>query len=51
MPGAPTTSIAAIDAPFMGRKMGLGFTLVHDQIGISRDIGNPRVMIRHMMTV
>jgi type IX secretion system PorP/SprF family membrane protein len=38
MPGAPTTSIAAMDAPFMGRKMGLGFTLVHDQIGISRDM-------------
>lgn len=38
VPGAPATSIAALDGPFMGQKMGLGFTLVHDQIGISRDM-------------
>ncbi|MFN3875032.1 MAG: type IX secretion system membrane protein PorP/SprF [Flavobacteriales bacterium] len=36
--GAPRTSMLAIDAPAWGDRMGLGFSLVHDQIGISRDI-------------
>ena len=38
MDGAPRTSMLAIDGPLLGEKMGLGFTLVHDQIGISRDM-------------
>lgn len=36
--GAPRTSMLAIDGPLMGNRMGLGFSLVHDQIGISRDL-------------
>ena len=36
--GAPRTSLLAIDGPVMNNKMGLGFSLVHDQIGISRDL-------------
>jgi type IX secretion system PorP/SprF family membrane protein len=36
--GAPRTSMAALDAPVMNGKMGLGFTIVHDQIGVSRDL-------------
>lgn len=36
--GAPRTSMLAIDGPLLGNKMGLGFSLVHDQIGISRDL-------------
>lgn len=38
LPGAPRTSMLAVDGPVMGDKMGLGFSLVHDQIGISRDM-------------
>ena len=47
--GAPTTSIAAIDAPLWNDRMGLGFTVVHDAIGISRDLelgGNYAYSIR-----
>ena len=36
--GAPTTSILAIDGPLWNNKMGLGFTIAHDRIGISRDM-------------
>ncbi|MBL0043637.1 MAG: type IX secretion system membrane protein PorP/SprF [Flavobacteriales bacterium] len=36
--GAPTTSILAIDGPLWNNKMGLGFTIGHDRIGISRDM-------------
>lgn len=36
--GAPRTSMLAVDAPLMSNTMGLGFSLVHDQIGISRDL-------------
>jgi type IX secretion system PorP/SprF family membrane protein len=36
--GAPNTSTLAIDGPLLGEKMGLGFTLVHDRIGVSRDM-------------
>lgn len=36
--GAPRTSMLAIDGPVMNNKMGLGFSLVHDQIGVSRDL-------------
>ncbi|HEY0976282.1 MAG TPA: type IX secretion system membrane protein PorP/SprF [Flavobacteriales bacterium] len=36
--GAPRTSMLAVDAPLMGDRMGLGFTLVHDRIGVSRDM-------------
>lgn len=38
MEGAPKTSMLAIDGPFWNNRMGLGFTLVHDQIGVSRDL-------------
>jgi len=36
--GAPTTQLLAIDGPVMDNKMGLGFTLINDQIGVSRDL-------------
>jgi type IX secretion system PorP/SprF family membrane protein len=36
--GAPTTSMLAVDGPLWNNKMGLGFSLVHDRIGISRDL-------------
>lgn len=36
--GAPRTSMAAIDGSLMNGTMGLGFTIVHDQIGVSRDL-------------
>lgn len=36
--GAPRTSMMAIDGPLLNGKMGLGFSMVHDQIGISRDL-------------
>ncbi len=38
MEGAPRTSMMAIDAPLMKGKMGAGFSIVHDQIGVSRDL-------------
>jgi len=38
MEGAPRTSLLGIDGPVIGDKMALGFTLVHDQIGVSRDL-------------
>ena len=36
--GAPRTSMMAVDGPLLNGKMGLGFALVHDEIGVSRDI-------------
>ncbi len=36
--GAPRTSMMAIDAPLMKGKMGAGLSIVHDQIGVSRDL-------------
>lgn len=36
--GAPRTSMLALDGPLMNGKMGLGFSMVHDQIGVSRDL-------------
>lgn len=36
--GAPRTSMAAIDGSLMNGTMGLGLTIVHDQIGVSRDL-------------
>ena len=36
--GAPRTSMLAMDGPLMHGKMGLGFSLVHDRIGVSRDM-------------
>lgn len=33
--GAPKTSSVSIDAPVAGNKMGLGFLLVHDKIGVT----------------
>lgn len=38
MPGAPSTSMAAFDAPLWTDRMGLGLSVVHDQIGISREL-------------
>ena len=38
MEGAPTTSMLAIDGPVWNDRMGLGFSLVHDRIGVSRDL-------------
>lgn len=36
--GAPRTAMLAVDGPVMNNRMGLGFTMVHDQIGVSRDL-------------
>jgi type IX secretion system PorP/SprF family membrane protein len=36
--GAPRTSVLAVDGPVMNERMGLGFSIVHDRIGISRDL-------------
>ncbi len=38
MEGAPRTSMLALDGTVMNGKMGLGFSMVHDQIGVSRDL-------------
>lgn len=38
MDGAPKTSLLAIDGPLWNNRMGLGFSLVHDRIGVSRDM-------------
>jgi type IX secretion system PorP/SprF family membrane protein len=38
MEGAPRTSMMAIDGPLMNGKMGAGLSIVHDQIGVSRDL-------------
>jgi len=38
MAGAPRTSMAAVDGSIMHGKMGLGLSIVHDQIGVSRDL-------------
>ncbi|MBK9762371.1 MAG: type IX secretion system membrane protein PorP/SprF [Flavobacteriales bacterium] len=38
MDGAPTTSMMAVDAPILSGKAGLGFSVVHDRIGVSRDL-------------
>jgi len=36
--GAPTTSLLGVDGSLANGKMGLGLTLLHDQIGATRDI-------------
>ena len=38
MEGAPRTNLLGIDGPVWDRKMGVGFTFSHDQIGVSRDM-------------
>ena len=38
MDGAPRTSMLAMDGSLMNGKMGLGLSIVHDQIGVSRDL-------------
>lgn len=38
MDGAPRTSMLAMDGSILNGKMGLGFSIVHDQIGVSRDL-------------
>jgi type IX secretion system PorP/SprF family membrane protein len=37
MPGAPTTSMFAIDAPLLGNALGGGLSVVHDRIGVTRE--------------
>lgn len=36
--GAPKTSMMAVDGSLMNRTMGLGLSIVHDQIGVSKDL-------------
>lgn len=36
--GAPVTSMAAMDAPLLNERMGVGLSIVHDRIGVSRDL-------------
>lgn len=36
--GAPRTSMMAFDTPLMKGKMGAGLSVVHDRIGVSRDL-------------
>lgn len=36
--GAPTTSMLGMDGSFSDGKMGMGFTLIHDKLGVTRDI-------------
>ncbi|HRH39100.1 MAG TPA: type IX secretion system membrane protein PorP/SprF [Flavobacteriales bacterium] len=50
MEGAPKTSMMAIDGPLMKGKMGLGFTMVHDQIGVSRDLDMSGQYAYHIRT-
>lgn len=50
MEGAPRTSMMAIDGPLLNGKMGLGFSLVHDEIGISRDIDMSGHYAYHLRT-
>jgi len=38
MPGAPNTSMGALDAPLKNGRIGIGVSVVHDRIGISRDL-------------
>lgn len=38
MDGAPTTQVLAVDGPIMDDKIGVGLTVVHDKIGVSRDL-------------
>lgn len=38
MEGAPTTQVLAVDGPVMDNKLGVGLTVVHDKIGVSRDL-------------
>ncbi|MBK7753451.1 MAG: type IX secretion system membrane protein PorP/SprF [Flavobacteriales bacterium] len=38
MPGAPSTSMLAVDGPLWNNRMGLGLSIVHDRIGVSRDL-------------
>jgi type IX secretion system PorP/SprF family membrane protein len=35
--GAPQTSLAGIDGPLLGGKMGLGLTISHDVVGVSHE--------------
>ncbi|MCU0319092.1 MAG: type IX secretion system membrane protein PorP/SprF [Flavobacteriales bacterium] len=37
MPGAPSTSMFAIDAPVWKDKVGAGLSVVHDRIGVTRE--------------
>ena len=48
--GAPRTSMLAIDGPVMNNKMGLGFSIVHDQIGISKDLDMSAHYAYHLRT-
>lgn len=46
--GAPRTSMLALDAPLMHDKMGVGFTIAHDQIGVTRDLDMAAQYAYHM---
>lgn len=50
MDGAPRTSMAAVDGSLLNGKMGLGFTIVHDQIGVSRDLDMSGHYAYHLRT-
>lgn len=50
MDGAPRTSMAAIDGSLLNGKMGVGFSLVHDQIGVSRDLDMSGHYAYHLRT-
>ena len=48
--GAPRTSMLAVDGSLMHGKMGLGFSMVHDQVGISRDLDMSGHYAYHLRT-
>ena len=48
--GAPTTSMVAFDAPLMKQKIGAGFTIINDRIGISKDLDLSGNFAYHLRT-
>lgn len=34
--GAPQTAVGSVDGPIHGKNMGLGFTLMHDRLGVTK---------------
>lgn len=46
--GAPRTSMLAWDLPLMNNKMGAGFTVVHDVIGVTRDLQMDGIYSYHL---
>jgi type IX secretion system PorP/SprF family membrane protein len=37
IPGAPETMTLAVDAPFLDEKLGIGFTIISDKIGVTKE--------------